>query len=121
MTSDEYKAEKKLRQHHLDRVKDDAKRVRRLRWYALTDEQLTFLAALHKASGSHAKGGRTPTEVFAAALNAMARHVNGLFQPELEEPKLPNPPRDIITNEILFMPESQTERALMQQRFPDWY
>jgi hypothetical protein len=117
----DFAAERRIRSHHLDSILDVLKRVPRVRWWSLTPEQLNMLAAIHASCAGHAKGSTTIPEVFTATVNAIAKVVPNLLTPELEEPKIPTPPRDALTNDILWLPkENQTERQLMRSRFPEW-
>jgi hypothetical protein len=114
----------KARSHHLERAKQLASKVPRLRTWALTDAHLLGLAALSKAIAAESPSGNSKSleERFVAAVEDHEPHVPGLFQSELLEPQLPKPLRDPVTNSIIDkLPDNATERALMKRRFPAWF
>src|SRR5262249_42590891 len=64
----------------------------------------------------------TIEERFTASVRRLAPHVPRLFRDELKEPALPVPPRDPISNEIIFLDkDNQSERARMRKSFPEWF
>src|SRR5262245_5230053 len=122
MDKPDFAAERRTRQLHIDVIDKQLRQIPRLRFWALTPEQKLQLSAIHKAAGAHARDGKTPDEVFATALMALEKHVTGLFREDLKTPEIPQPPRDLITGQpMLQMPENETEKLILRQRFPAWY
>jgi hypothetical protein len=118
----DFKAEAANHAWHVDAITKLNSRVPRLKTGVLDDHQTQVCADLNKAI-SIAPTDETWTlgERYIQAMQAVEPYVDDLFRPEAIAPKVPVGPKDPLTKEPLTeLPTSQTERALLATRYPDW-
>jgi hypothetical protein len=122
MTKSEIQTQIKLRDHHIEKATAFAPTLKHLRHHALTPSHLFCIAVMQKAiADAPVDEKRTLPERLTDMVRIFGAYTPKLFREEREAPTLPTPPRDLITNEIIKLPDSMTERALMKTNYSDWY
>jgi hypothetical protein len=99
-----------------------------LRWWVNTPNDWLALVGMFIALADNSTNaalddilGKTTVERFVNLIKLHAPHIPKLFRVEPVEYKLPEPPRDEITNEIIGIPANQTELGFYKTDYPEWF